>query len=125
MKRTLLLAAILTYPMEATSEDLFFFLLSRETALCLQENADIYTPVAGEITFIDAENCGEPSASSSDMSERVQNSAPEIVLSIEDGPDQVLAMASEDFACLVTLDIPSEASFLEFFPEQCDLKVRD
>lgn len=125
IKQLCLSTLLLAFPGHVLADDAFYFLLSSDTVLCLQENADVYAPANGEIAFIEAQNCGEADAASTSMSERVQNSAPEIVLSEEDGPDQIVAMASEDFACLISLDVPAGAPLLEFFPEECDLKVRD
>ena len=84
-------------PFPAVSDDGFFFLLSRDTFICLRDSAGLYEPSEGEVVFIQTQACGKREAASTDMSALVQNSAPDLVLSVEDGPDEIVALASEDF----------------------------
>lgn len=110
----------------AQADDDLFYLLAPEDLGCLRDHAAEYAPQGSATSFITVADCGTGTASSGSLLDQVLNSAPDI--STSDGSDTasdaIVALSAADFDCLATLEIPSETSFVAFYPEECNVEPR-
>ena len=109
----------------AFAEEPLFYLLSGSSLECLKTNAAAYATGTDETVFITVADCGTARMGPLDLASQVVNSAPDIAIAADDGPDSVIALAQEDFTCLSSLDIPKAAPLVAYFPEDCGVEIRD
>lgn len=110
------------------ADEALFYLLSPQSLGCLKDHAADYAPAEGRTSFITVAECGTGKAAGGSLLDQVVNSAPDIsapdIPADEEGPDAVVALSAEDFACLADLTIPEGAELVAFFPEDCNVEPR-
>jgi hypothetical protein len=116
--------ALGTVPIAISAEEPMFFLLSTKDLSCLKMHADDYETGDGATSFITVAECGKTPTSSGSLLEQVVNSAPDVTITEEDGPDKMVAFSEEDFACLARLLIPEQDAIVAFYPEACSVEFR-
>ena len=117
--------ALVAMPARLAADEPVFFLLTAQNLSCLKSHAQDYAPQGDETSFITVADCGSEGAGTGSLLDQVLNSAPDMTIVAEDGPDPVVALTAEDFACLERLDIPEQEGLLAFFPEACNVEPRN
>ncbi|MEH6836031.1 MULTISPECIES: hypothetical protein [Falsihalocynthiibacter] len=98
-----------------------YFLVTAEGLSCLASHADDYSISEGETVFVSMNDCNQDSSGQMSLMDMVQNSAPDISVSNEEGPDDVVALNSGDLGCVESLTVPTSNELLAFYPNGCRL----
>lgn len=106
------------------AEDGPYFVVTAEGLSCVASHVGDYSISEGETLFVSLINCNQDSTGQLSLIEMVQNSAPDISVATEDGPDTVVALSPEDLACIETLAVPLNGELFTFYPIGCRLVQR-
>lgn len=112
-------------PVVVRAAEPIYFLLASSDLECLKSHADDYLPEGNQTSFITVADCGTGAGGTVNLLDQVLNSAPDIPVSPDDGPDAVIALSAKDFECLQGLEIPQGDTIVAFYPESCDVQLRD
>lgn len=121
--------ALVAAPLATPAEEPLFFLLTGKDLSCLKAHAADYAPQGDKTSFITLADCGTAAAGSGSLLDQMLNSAPDIespdIAPGVEGPDAVVALSAQDFACIARLDIPEDDTLLAFYPGTCNVEARN
>lgn len=117
-------AFCVTFSGVAKADDDTFFVVSSAGLACVSKHVSDYEILSGEVIFVSMSKCTEEAGGQISLFDQVQNSAPTFDVSDEVGPDDIVALSSEDLACIESLDVTQYSGLYEFYPLGCRLVGR-